>query len=180
MRIELKKARTKLGISIEEIAKAADISESFYKQYEDKNEIPCKYVYNIWKKYPDFPIPEDFFYYTSFTLQTNMTFHHVSQDKLAKIFGYSSQGVMSRILSDNIPMYEMKDMFLEAFDPLIVPLKKNEEGYLRYMTDLVAKGNFMHGNKKKKKHYIRDGDEHIQQMELEEIENQGFKGRRQS
>lgn len=143
MEINLKEARQVANITIKEAAKAAGINESFYKQYEEKNEIPCKYAFKIWEAFNDFPLPKDFFYYTSYTLRANMTYYDINQTEVAKIFGYSSQGAMSRILSDNIPMYEMKDLFLSTFKPLIVPMKHKGEGHLTYITALIAKGNFM-------------------------------------
>lgn len=150
MLINLKEAREAINISEKEAARAAGLNPSFYKKFEEKNEIPSKYVYNIWKEYNDYPIPGDFFYYTSYTLQANMAYYHITQMDLAKMFGYASQGVISRILADNVPMYEKKDVFLKNFRPLIVPLYKKEDGRFAYITTLTARGNFMRNSKKEK------------------------------
>ncbi len=141
MKFELRKARKALGVSAADIAKASGIVESFYRKYEKDGCIPSKYIYKIWKEYPDYPIPEDFFWYTSYTLQCNLTYHGLTQTDAAKILGLSGQPVISKYLSENIPMYEYKDKFNKYFDPLIVPFKQNIDGSLKYITELVPAGN---------------------------------------
>lgn len=168
MKIDLKRTRAILDITVAEAAQAAGISDSFYKQYESKGEIPCKYVYNLWKKYNNYPLPDDFFCYTSYTLRANMTFSRLSQTKIAEIFGYSSQGVMSRILSVNIPMYEMKSIFIKTFDPLVIPMIKKTDGRLAYMTDLVPKGNFMNRMKEEQDDSAEISDKDIKTIIVEE------------
>lgn len=164
MQFNLKKSREALGLTCDDISKAAGICLSFYKQYESQNRIPCKYVYNIWKAYPEYPLPEDFFYYTSFTLQTNMIYHNMTQTEIAKKFGFSSQGIISKFLADNIPMYELKGLFLETFDPVIIPLKRFENGELGCIKDLVPRGNFMKRTVKRKK----QGEANIKRVEIKE------------
>ena len=144
MNLNLMKYRLDSGMTTAEMAEVAGISEKYYETCERKGDIPCKYAYNIYNKRRDFPIPEDFFYFTSYTLKCNMKYHGLSQERIAEMFGYSNQSSISNILSSNIPMYEMKDKFAELFDPLIIPLKM-EDGELLPITELIPKGNFMLG-----------------------------------
>ena len=141
---DLKKYRTEHGLSISEMADIAEMSEKHYESCEEKSNAPCKYIYKIYSKRDDFPIPEDFFYFTSYTLKCNMKYHKISQERTAELFGYSNQSTISSILSENIPMYEMKEKFGEIFDPLIIPLKM-QDGDLLPITELTPKGNFMLG-----------------------------------
>ena len=168
MEFDLKSARASIGISSKEAADAAEMAPSFYRSYESKGIIPCKYLYQIWKKYPDYPLPEDFFYYTSFSLRCNMHYHNKSQIELAKLLGYSSQGIISNFMSENIPMYELKDIFIKAFDPLIVPCIGLGDGKVKYITDLAPKGNFM-----KKRRPDKDLKANIKQLDVSELEGEG-------
>ena len=160
MQFDLKKGREKINKRASEIAKAAGIGESFYRKYEKENMIPCKYIYKIWKKYPEYPIPEDFFYYTSYSLQCNLTYHNLTQKDAAKILGLSGQPIISKYLSKNIPMYEYKEAFLKSFVPFIVPYIKEKDGTLKCINELILPCDI----KKHKLAKVRDGD-----MEIEEI-----------
>lgn len=153
MIFDLKKARKELGISAEDIAKAAGIVESFYRKYEKEGAIPSKYIYKIWQQYPKYPLPDDFFWYTSYSLQCNLTYHDLTQKDAARILGLSGQPVISKYLSANIPMYEYKEEFRKNFDPLIIPVKKGSDGSIKYITELTPAGGF-----KRDRNRIRDGN----------------------
>ena len=148
MQYKLKEARQSIGISAKDIAKAAGIVEPFYRKYEKKECIPCKYVYKIWLKYPKYPLPKDFFWYTSFTLKCNLDYHKITQAQAARMLGISSQSTISRYLASDIPMYDYKDKFNKAFVPLVVPMEVKEcnsrEGpvqTLKYIVNLEIQGN---------------------------------------
>ena len=126
-------------------AEIIGITELFYKEYEKKDELPSKYVYLLWKQLESFPIPEDFFFYTSFTLKANMVYHHLTQKQIAELFDIANQSTISGYLQENIPMYEKKEYFWK-FDPFILPsiLLPLEDGFeTKEITDLAAKGNFI-------------------------------------
>ena len=155
MEFNLRKARESIGLSAKDAARAAGITESFYRKNEKDRKLPCKYLYKIWKEYPEYPLPADFFWYTSFTLKCNLNYHNITQKEAAKILQVSSQALVSKYLSTNIPMYEYKEIFDEAFVPLIVPMVEKNNGSLKYMTDLEPAGNLM---MRHKKNTIRAGD----------------------
>ncbi len=145
MYIELKSIRKNYGLDKAVFADIIGISELFYAQYEQKNELPSKYVYLLWQNLEDFPIPADFFFYTSFTMEVNMKYHHLTQKKVADLFEIANQSTISGYLKENIPMYEKKEYFWK-FDPFIIPsvLVKDKDGFsTEEITDLQAKGNFI-------------------------------------
>ncbi len=128
-----------------QFAEIIGITELFYSEYEKKDELPSKYVYLLWKNLKDFPIPKDFFFYTSFTLKVNMDYHHLTQKKIADLFEIANQSTISGYLQENIPMYEKKEYFWK-FDPFILPsiiVPDKDEYITREITDLQAKGNFI-------------------------------------
>lgn len=141
---DLKEYRTSHDLTITEMANLAGMSEKHYESCELKGEIPCKYIYKVYTEGKDLPLPEDFFYFTSYTLKCNMKYHRMSQNRIAELFGYSNQSTISNILNDNIPMYELKEKFGEVFDPLIIPLRL-KDGELLPITELIPRGNFMLG-----------------------------------
>ncbi len=146
MKISLKEIRNSYSLTKAEFADIIGITELFYAQYEQKSELPSKYVYTLWTKLKDFPIPEDFFFYTSFTLEINMKYHHMTQKQVADLFDIANQSTISGYLRYNIPMYEKKEYFWK-FDPFIVPsiLDSDDDGgfVTEKITDLEAKGNFI-------------------------------------
>ena len=145
MEIALKAVREKYGLEKADFAEIIGITELFYSQYEEKKELPSKYVYKLWKNLKDFPIPDDFFFYTSFTMEINMKYHHMTQKQIADHFDIANQSTISGYLKDNIPMYEKKEYFLK-FEPFILPsiLVAGKDGYVKKeITDLQAKGNFI-------------------------------------
>lgn len=147
MELDLKKIRKSYGMSAKEFAALINMTQQFYLQYESRKELPSKYAYIFWKKLDNFPLPQDFFYYTSFTLQVNMRYHHMTQKDAAAMFDIASQTTLSIYMQDNIPMYEKKQYF-EKFDPFILPLKL-EKNNMEEITDLTAKGNLIISAKKK-------------------------------
>ncbi len=144
MEISLKEIRTSYGLDKASFAKIIGMKEPFYSQYELRNELPSKYVYILWQNLSDFPIPKDFFYYTSFVLDVNMRYHHMTQIQVAKMFDIANQSTISGYLRENIPMYEKKEYFLK-FKPFILPLivHNDKSNTKKEITDLQAKGNFI-------------------------------------
>lgn len=143
MKYDLKYARELLGLQIKDIANCLGTSPGYAGQYEKEGEIPSKYVYLLWKRIPGLPIPEDFFYYTSFSLQVNMKYHKLTQTQIGKLFNIKNQSTISNYMAENIPMYEMKELFIKNFNPLIVPLQLTyEEDGLKFIppTDLAERG----------------------------------------
>lgn len=143
MKIDLNRIRHDLDIPAKTVIEAMGLTPSFYYHCEKKQEIPCRYVYKAWDKIPGFYIPEDFFYYTSYTLLCNMKYYSMKQSEIAKLFNFASQGRVSYLMQENVPMYEMKEEFIKAFNPLIVPFKVDEKGNKTPITDLVPKMNFV-------------------------------------
>lgn len=145
MKIELAEIRKSYGMDKAEFAALINMKEFFYSQYEQRQELPSKYVYMLWTKLKDFPIPDDFFFYTSFVLEVNMRYHHLTQSEVAKFFDIATQSTISGYLKENIPMYEKKEYFLK-FKPFIMPsilLTDDNETKMKEITDLQAKGNFI-------------------------------------
>lgn len=146
MNIDLEKIRKSYGMDRSSFAELIDMKELFYSQYEQRKELPSKYVYVLWTKLKDFPIPDDFFFYTSFVLEVNMKYHHMTQMEVAKMFDIANQSTISGYLTENIPMYEKKDYFLK-FEPFIMPSilqhESDNKKTLKEITDLTAKGNFI-------------------------------------
>ena len=66
MKYNLKEVRKKYGFSMQEMGKFIGIMPTYYSKYEEEGEIPSKYIYRLWLKISDFPVPDDFFCYTSF------------------------------------------------------------------------------------------------------------------
>jgi len=146
MEFDLKTAREKYCLSCKEMGDKMGLQEIFYKKYEISGEVPSKYILKLWQELEDFPIPEDFFYYTSFTLVVNLKYHHMKQQDAADAFGYSNQSTISNFVQENIPMYEKKKEFIETFKPLIVPFEIADyevSTIPQSMTELCAKGNLM-------------------------------------
>lgn len=151
MQIDVKTIRKERGMTSRAFAQVIGISESIYTRYEAKKELPSKYVFSLWQEIKDFPIPEDFFYYTSYTLYVNMKYHKMTQKEAAVFFDIANQSTMSVFLQDNIPMYEKKDYFLK-FDPFIIPQIAEDNGsqyMFKPITDLKAKGNFILAEKRR-------------------------------
>ena len=147
MKVDLGVIRESYGMDRASFAKLINIGEIMYSQYEMKSELPSKYVYLYWTKLKNFPIPDDFFLYTSFVLETNMRYHNMTQKQIAKMFDIANQSTISGYMQENIPMYEKKEYFYK-FDPFVIPciLKKdNKTGKdkLVNITSLRAKGNFV-------------------------------------
>ncbi len=146
MQISLKEIRTSYGLTKSDFADIIGITELFYSQYEQKNELPSKYVYILWKNLDEFPIPEDFFFYTSFTLEINMKYHNMTQKQIAELFDIANQSTISGYLRYNIPMYEKKEYFWK-FKPFIIPsilINDRSKGFItKEITDLQARGNFI-------------------------------------
>ena len=145
MKLDIRAIRKSYGMSKNAFASIMGIKELSYSEYETREELPSKYVYLLWKNLENFPIPDDFFYYTSFVLETNMSYHHMTQTEVAKMFDIANQSTISGYLKSNIPMYEKKEYFLK-FDPFIVPviLQKDENEFKKTeITELIAKGNFI-------------------------------------
>ena len=143
MVIDLISAREQCNIDKATAAHLAGLAEDVYLKYEKKGEIPSKYAYNLWKEFPNYPLPKDFFCYTSFVLLCNMKYYKLNQTDIARLFGFANQSTISNFMIENIPMYEMKEVFKKSFKPLIVPMFANANGTLSYMTNLTARGNFM-------------------------------------
>lgn len=136
MKFNLEKSLKETGKTPEEIAGAAGIRVRTLEEYGRRKDIPSKYAYLIWKKIPSFPIPEDFFYYTSFNLQVNMRYHRMTQGEIASLFFLGNQTHVSRLFLRNIPMYEFKPVFRKCFDPMVIAAC--EDG--KPITDLTAGG----------------------------------------
>lgn len=153
MRYDLKKVREKYQISLEEFASLCGITPYYYECYEKDGEVPCQYIYRLWKQLPNFPIPDDFFCYTSFSLCVNMKYHRLKQAELAEKFGVQQQTISHYLTREPILMYEMKDKFLAAFNPMIMPMQIDfgEDGTPSYMimNNLTENGNFLSAKRKK-------------------------------
>lgn len=141
------------GFSVQEMGRFVGIAPIYYERYEKEGEIPSKYIYRLWLKIKGFPIPDDFFWYTSFTLIVNMKYHKLTQTQIARMFDIQNQSTISSLLSDNIPMYELKEYF-HQFEPLIIPMqaefdcgKDNAERH--EIQELKPKGNFISVRKKR-------------------------------
>ncbi len=151
MKISLKEIREQYGLSKTEFASLIGLKELFYSRYEYRGELPSKYVYTLWSKLDNFPVPEDFFFFTSFTLVVNMKYHGMTQKEVAEFFDISNQSTISGYLQDNIPMYEKKEYFLK-FNPFVVPaIVWPFEGHYKReeIRDLTAKGNFILAEKRR-------------------------------
>lgn len=151
MKIDLLGIRRSYNMNPAEFASLIGLKRAFYLNYEKREELPSKYVYKLWKQLKNFPLPDDFFYFTSFTLQVNMKYHHMTQSEAAKMFNIAGQSTLSAYLQENIPMYEKKEEFLK-FDPFIVPFEVTNPSQrkTRELTDLIPKGNFVISEKKLK------------------------------
>lgn len=162
MKYDLKLIREKFDISTKDLSKYFGIEEKYCAQYEEIGEIPSKYVYMLWKRLPGTPIPEDFFAYTSYTLLINMKYHGLTQTDIKEMFGFKNQSTVSKYMSSNIPMYEMKNFFIENFNPLIMPVQLSYiEDRIQYVpvTDLVSRFNFTENYRKsviERGHKIRE------------------------
>lgn len=170
MKYNLSEVREKYGFTMKAMGEMLGLEQVCYKKYEDIGEIPSKYIYTAWSKDNSFPVPEDFFFYTSFTMEVNMKYHKMTQRQVADAFGIANQTTVSNLMLDNIPMYEKKDTFHEVFSPLIVPrifMQKQTEDAMTQgsnfypvedtfilddLSDLVPKGNFMLVRKRRKAH----------------------------
>lgn len=174
MKFDLKGVRESYGLSVEEFAAYCGIMPCYYINYENGGEVPCKYIYLLWKNLPDFPLPDDFFYYTSLTLRFNMVYHNMTQIEIAKRFDTMQQTISHYITRGPILMYEMKDKFLSCFNPIIVPYTvENKNGELtdgRLYTDYKATGNFMASERKKQYKYARRDAAEIALKEQRKIE----------
>ncbi len=155
MKYNLKEAREHYGLTKAQMAGLVGLKELFYSKYEKKGEFPSKYIYILWTKLDGFPVPDDFFYYTSFTMQVNMKYHRLSQKQVAELFDIANQSTISGYLSQNIPMYEAKEYF-EKFDPLIIPMTMPANGGLQEIKDLVPKGNFILVDKRRAIRHEKD------------------------
>lgn len=157
MKYDLKKVREDYGFTIKEMGNFIGIMPTYYSKYEEEGEIPSKYIYKLWLKLNDFPIPDDFFWYTSFTLMANMKYHKMTQSDIAKMFGFGNQSTISSLFSKNIPMYELKESF-NKFKPLIIVLQISDDNKDKAMEidptlrvqELQERGNFICAAKKKK------------------------------
>lgn len=152
MHYDLESVRQSYGLCEDDFAALIGKSVSRYISYEIKQEIPCKYVYVLWKKLPNFPIPDDFFHYTSFVLNVNMRYHKLKQEDVAEMFGMRQATISSYFLGTPIPMYELKELFLKNFNPFIIPCIKckgeDNQYHLEEITELDCRGDFL-ANKKK-------------------------------
>ena len=119
MKVDLGVIRESYGMDRASFAKLINIGEIMYSQYEMKSELPSKYVYLYWTKLKNFPIPDDFFLYTSFVLETNMRYHNMTQKQIAKMFDIANQSTISGYMQENIPMYEKKEYFRELPQPAL-------------------------------------------------------------
>ena len=153
MEFNLKEVREQYGLSEEEFAVLCGISPYYYITYEKENQIPCKYIYLLWKQLPKFPIPDDFFYYTSLTLRFNMVYYNMTQIEIAARFGTLQQTISHYMTKGPLLMYEMKDKFLDCFGRIIVPYvvepKENGMSKGKLYTDYKVTGNFMATERRK-------------------------------
>ena len=161
MKYDLLNVRKSYGFSMQEMGNFLGIMPNYYSKYEEEGEIPSKYIYKLWLKIKDFPIPNDFFLYTSFTLLVNQKYHGLTQQDLAKMFEISGQSTISSLLSENIPMYELKDHF-GKFKPFIIPVEVDNQGiigreeeHFRMIQELSEKGNFVCAERKRKTRQLR-------------------------
>lgn len=149
MKYNLKKVRESYKYSQAQMAEFIGVSKGCYRKFEQRGELPSKYVYVYWTKLKDFPLPNDFFWYTSYTLLINMKIHKMKQADVARMFGIPRQSTISNYLGTNRPMYEKKEYF-DEFDPLYVPVYKNGDT-TAYITCLDPRGNFISAEHKRKK-----------------------------
>ena len=152
MKYDLKTVRESYGMSMSEFAKYAGITEYYYRRYESTGVIPCKYIYALWKSLStsekEFPIPEDFFHYTSTTLIINMAYNRMSQWDVAKLFGTKQSTISSYCCKPPMPMYELKDKFIKAFPNMIIPYTCNGK-VPEILQELRIRGNFVANERKR-------------------------------
>lgn len=153
MHYDLKSVRQSYGLREDDFAALIGKTVPRYMSYEIEQEIPCKYIYVLWKKLPNFPIPDDFFHYTSFTLNVNMRYHKLKQEDVAEMFGMRQATISSYLLGTPIPMYELKEKFIKNFSPMIIPCiecKSIEDNqfHLEEITELDCRGDFLANHKK--------------------------------
>lgn len=157
MKYDLKTVREEYGYTEEEMAHFVDIMPIYYKKYEKEGEIPSKYIYRLWLKLPDFPLPDDFFKYTSFVLKVNMVYHNMTQKQIAEMFDIRNQSTISSLYAKNIPMYELKEKF-HKFKPFIIPVINIDSDMTednvqlfpcKCIDSLCIRGNFLATQKKK-------------------------------
>ncbi len=143
MKFDIKKVRTEqYNMSLRKFAGYCGIGPAYYKKHEEAGDIPSKYIYTLWRRLPNFPLPHDFFFFTSWSLQLNMNLHSMTQTQIAEMFGFRTQALVSKYMSENIPMYEMKEIFLK-FKPFYAPVeyKQASEGFrLLPIYELTPKG----------------------------------------
>lgn len=170
MKIDLRAIREELGLPARTVTRAMGLTASFYYHCEKKKEIPCRYVYKAWCEIPEYPIPDDFFYYTSYVLMCNMKYHSLRQKEIAEKFNMSSQGRISDLMKENVPMYELKEEFISTFNPLIVPFKIGEDGRKHLITELVPKMNF---STRRRRSTGPPGKANIKEVSEASLENEG-------
>ena len=134
MQFELKEVRENFGMTTKEFAKRVGISEPYYKQYEENGEIPCKYIYELWKSFDEekkkFPVPHDFFHYTSLTLWVNMSYHRMREVDVAEKMGIRQTTVSKIVSEEPRPLYDLKEAFHAIFPVVLIPSvydKKKED-----------------------------------------------------
>jgi len=146
MLLDIKNMRKSMGLTEKDMAEAGGIRPSTYTKYESKGEIPSKYAYRMWLslKEKGFALPMDFFYFTSYNLHLNMILNKYTQNDIVKLFKFSKQSTVSKLIQENIPMYEFKEDFYRVFNPLYVAKEISsttlEESDI---TSLQAKGSIM-------------------------------------
>lgn len=121
MNIDLRQIRLKHKLSCMQMAKIAEVSESHYRNYELSGAMPSQHVYLLWTRLSAFPLPVDFFCYTSKTLAMNMKYHHISSKEIVDAFSLGTSSKLNKLLVEDVPMYEQKELF-SMFNPLIVCL----------------------------------------------------------
>lgn len=153
MEYNLKEVREMYSMTITQFAKIMGISENRYRVFESENIVPCKYVYALWEELDSrkkrFPIPDDFFYYTSATLLVNLSFYHKSEIEIGNLFGIRQSTISSYVSKPPMPMYELKDKFNEVFPELIIPFTYNQGSKEPVIfTKLEKRGNFVSNMRK--------------------------------
>ena len=161
MKYDLEKVRKTYAMTTEKFAEICGIAPYYYDIYEKKGEIPCKYIYNLKKEIQDLPVPEDFFFYSSFSLIANMKYHHMKQVEVAEKFQVMQQTISHYVTGAPFLMYEWKDKFLNTFSPFIIVTEcvvRNDNGdiFMQSIDNYISKGNLMSYDRKKEYKVFRE------------------------
>lgn len=122
MRMEnINDRRKELGLSVQQVADALHISKQHFFNICNRGEVDVGLVEPLCKLLK-FTLPEDFYWYTGYTLEINRRFQKLKQEQVAELFGFTTPRLRKIAMSDNL--YDYKEKFHEVFKPMIFPAIK--------------------------------------------------------